>query len=247
MGVAAVLEAVIIGLIASQTAFVITTVYLHRSLAHRAVKLKRPVGFACRVMIWISTGTRPRQWVAVHRKHHAFTDKTGDPHSPAVFGFPAVQFGNAFLYRRVARNRATVARYARDLPRDRWDAMLFDHALVGLGIGVGVLIALFGWEIALIAAAVHASTYLLGGGAINAIGHKWGKRPFHNLATNNQWLAWLVAGEGLHNNHHAATTSVRLSMAEGEVDPGWWAVRLLVLLRLATVRHITRVPTPSQT
>jgi stearoyl-CoA desaturase (Delta-9 desaturase) len=246
VGVATVFEAVIIGLVTSQIAFVITTVFLHRALAHRAVNLRRPVGFACRIVIWISTGTRPRQWVAVHRKHHAFTDKNGDPHSPVVFGFSAVQFGNAVLYRRVARNRAAVARYARDLPRDRWDALIFDHALVGLGIGVGLLIAVFGWEIALIAAAVHASVYLLGGGAINAIGHKWGKRPFQNLATNNQWLAWLVAGEGLHNNHHAATTSGRLSMAEGEVDPGWWAIQLLVLLRLATVRHVSRVPVPSQ-
>ena len=150
-----------------------------------------------------------------------------------------VQFGNALLYRRVARNPVAVSRYARDLPGDRWDTVLFDHALLGLGLGIGLLIAVFGWEIGLIAAVTHASVYLLGGGAINGIGHKWGKRPHDNLATNNQWLAWLVAGEGLHNNHHAATTSGRLSMAKGEFDPGWWAIRTLVLLRWATVRHDT--------
>ncbi len=243
--VPAVLEAVIIGLVTTQAAFVVTTVYLHRTLAHRAIKLKPPVSFACRVVIWIATGTRPRQWVAVHRKHHAFTDKEGDPHSPAVFGFSAVQFGNAILYRRVARNRDAVARYARDLPGDRWDKLLFDHALLGLGVGIAILVGLFGWEIGLIAAAVHATAYILGGGAINAIGHTWGKRPHDNLATNNQWLAWLVAGEGLHNNHHAATTSGRMSMAQGEIDPGWWAVRILVLLRLATVRHMPRAAAPS--
>lgn len=247
MRVTTVFEAVVIGVIASQVGFVVTTVYLHRSLAHRAITLKPPVAFACRIVIWVSTGTRPRQWVAVHRKHHAFTDKAGDPHSPAVFGFSAVQFGNAYLYRRVSRNRAAVARYARDIRGDRWDAVLFNHALLGLAIGVGLLIALFGWEIALMAAAIHATTYVLGGGAINAVGHKWGKRPHDNLATNNQWLAWLVAGEGLHNNHHAATTSGRLSMARGEVDPGWWAVQLLVVLRFATVRHSTRVAAPART
>lgn len=123
--------------------------------------------------------------------------------------------------------------------------MLFDHALLGLGIGIGLLVGLFGWEVGLIAAAVHAATYVLGGGAINAIGHKWGKRPHDNLATNNQWLAWLVAGEGLHNNHHAATTSGRLSMAKGEVDPGWWIVRMLVLVRLAMVRHNPRTAEPT--
>ena len=101
---------------------------------------------------------------------------------------------------------------------------------------------MFGWEIGLIAAVTHASVYLLGEGPSTAIGHKWGKRPHANLATNNQWLAWFVAGEGLHNNHHAATTSGRMSMAKGEIDPGWWAIKLLVLLRWATVRHDSCCP-----
>ena len=244
--VPAVLEAVLIGLLISQVAFVVTTVYLHRTLAHRAITLKPPVAFACRVVIWMATGTRPRQWVAVHRKHHAHTDKEGDPHSPVVFGFPQVQFGNAILYRRVARNPVAVSRYARDLPGDRWDRVLFNHALLGLGLGVALLVWAFGWEIGLIAAFVHASVYLLGGGAINGIGHKWGKRPHDNLATNNQWLAWFVAGEGLHNNHHAVTTSGRLSMAKGEIDPGWWAIRVMVLFHWAAVRHETLAPSPSR-
>ena len=71
---------------------------------------------------------------------------------------------------------------------------------------------LIGWQLALVAAGVHAAYYLLGGGAINAVGHRWGRRPYDNKATNNQWLAWLVVGEGLHNNHHAAATSSRLSL-----------------------------------
>ncbi len=104
----AVLEAVLIGLLISQVAFVVTTVYLHRALAHRAITMKRPVAFACRIVIWMSTGTRPRQWVAVHRKHHAHTDEEGDPHSPVIFGYSWVQFGNALLYRRVARNPVAV-------------------------------------------------------------------------------------------------------------------------------------------
>jgi stearoyl-CoA desaturase (delta-9 desaturase) len=243
---AVLVEAVLIGLLTSQIAFVVTTVYLHRALAHKAITMRPSVAFACRFIIWMSTGTRPRQWVAVHRKHHAHTDKEGDPHSPVVFGYSLVQFGNALLYRRVARNREQVARYARDLPEDRWDKVLFNHALLGLALGIGLLVALFGWEIALVASAVHASIYLLGGGAINGIGHKWGKRPHDNLATNNQWLAWFVAGEGLHNNHHAVTTSGRLSMAKGEVDPGWWAIRVLVLLRWATVRHDKLAVKPSR-
>jgi stearoyl-CoA desaturase (delta-9 desaturase) len=230
--------AVLIGLVLAEFSFFVTTVYLHRALAHRAVTLSPATLAVCRFLIWMGTGTRPRQWVAVHRKHHAFTDKEGDPHSPFMFGYPAVQFGNVGLYRKVARDPVVVARYARDLPADRWDRWLFDRALLGLAIGVLILVAVLGWELGLVAALVYAATYLLGGGAINAVGHWWGKRPYDNLATNNQWLAWLVAGEGLHNNHHEATTSARLSHFKREFDPGWWAVRLLVALRLAVVRRV---------
>lgn len=228
---------VLIGLLTCELAFLATTVYLHRALAHRAVTLSAPVTAVCRAVIWIATGTRPRQWVAVHRKHHAFTDREGDPHSPLVSGYPMVQFANAVLYRRFSKDPAVVARYARDLPQDRWDRVLLDHAGLGLGIGIAWLVWLFGWEVGLVASGVHASAYLLGGGAINGIGHKWGSRPHDNLATNNQWLAWLTVGEGLHNNHHAASTSASLSLAKGEFDPGWWAIRALVRLHGASVRH----------
>jgi len=236
------LIAIVVGLLISQVALLISTVYLHRCLSHRALRLSAGVRGTCRVLIWASTGMRPRQWVAVHRKHHAFTDTERDPHSPVILGFARVQFANALLYRKVARDPATTARYARDIPADRWDRLLFDHAVIGLGLGVGLLVIFFGWQLALVAGAVHATYYLLGGGAINAIGHRWGRRPFDNLATNNQWLAWLVVGEGLHNNHHAATTSSRFSLAGGEVDPGWWFICLLVRLRCATLRDTNTVP-----
>ncbi|MGH9075009.1 MAG: fatty acid desaturase, partial [Acidimicrobiales bacterium] len=212
-----VLLAVVVGLATCQVALFLTTVYLHRALSHRAVTLSPWVTMTSRVMLWVTTGIRPRQWVAVHRKHHAYTDVEGDPHSPILEGFATVQFANVALYRREAKDGATVARYARDLPPDRLDRALFDHALPGLAVGVAVLVGILGWELALLAAAVHMVTYLLASGAINAIGHAFGKRPFENLATNNQWLAFLVAGEGLHNNHHAAPTSARFALAKGQV------------------------------
>jgi stearoyl-CoA desaturase (delta-9 desaturase) len=232
-----VVLAVVIAFLLAQFSLFLTTIYLHRGLAHRALTLSPRTVAVCRILLWVTTGIRPRQWVAVHRKHHAFTDKEGDPHSPFLFGYAAVQFGNVGLYRKVARDPVAVARYARDIPADRWDRWFFDHALLGLALGVLVLVVLIGWPLALVVVVVYTPLYLLGGAAINAVGHWFGKRPYDNLATNNQWLAWIVAGEGLHNNHHAATTSARLSLAKGEVDPAWWIVRLLVLLRLAVVRH----------
>src|SRR5437899_2290711 len=138
------LVAVVAGLAVCQLAAVVTTVYLHRTLAHRALTLSSGVTAVARLLTWITTGIRPRQWVAVHRKHHAFTDVEGDPHSPVLRGFAAVQLGNVALYRQVARDEETVRRYARDLPPDRWDRVLFDHALFGLAVGIAILCLAFG-------------------------------------------------------------------------------------------------------
>ncbi len=229
--------AVVVGLAICQVALFLTTVYLHRALSHRALRLRPWLAAACRTILWVTTGIKARQWVAVHRKHHAFTDIAGDPHSPVLRGYAAVQFGNVGMYRKVANDEATVARYARDLPPDRWDRVLFDHALLGLAIGIGLASEVFGWRIALLASAVHMVSYLLLNAAVNAVGHTFGARPRPGFATNSQWLAWLTAGEGLHNNHHSAPTSAHLALVKGEIDPSWWAIRIGRRFGWLTVRH----------
>jgi stearoyl-CoA desaturase (Delta-9 desaturase) len=233
------LAAVIVGLVVCQVAIFLTTIVLHRTYAHKAVTLTPWLMFVCRALIWITTGIKPREWAAVHRRHHAFTDVEGDPHSPALSGFKTVQFGNVVLYRKAARDGVTVDRYAKDLAPDRWDRVLFDHGLIGLGVGIGILFAVFegNWRLVAVAAGVHVVSYLLLNSAVNAIGHRYGKRPYLGLAGNSQWLALLTAGEGLHSNHHAAPTSARLSFRRGELDPGWWVITLWRRWRWATVRH----------
>jgi stearoyl-CoA desaturase (Delta-9 desaturase) len=230
-------RALLAALLVTQAATFATTVYLHRALAHRALQVHPAVAMVFRVVIWIMTGIAPRAWVAVHRKHHAFSDTPEDPHSPIVLGFWAVQLGNVKLYRDTIRDGVTVTKYSRDLPPDRLDRALFDHALLGLSIGIGFLVVVLGWSTGLLAAGIHTVAYLGTSAAINAVGHSFGKRPYANLATNNQWLAWLSGGEGLHNNHHAAPTSARFALDRGQVDPGWWLVRLLVRADLASIRH----------
>jgi stearoyl-CoA desaturase (delta-9 desaturase) len=228
---------VLAALAVTQLAIFLTTIYLHRALSHRAVTLAGPVSFTMRVLLWITTGIKPRQWVAVHRKHHAFTDVDGDPHSPVLEGFAAVQFGNVGMYRRALRDGELVRRYAKDLPPDAWDKVLFDRAWLGLGIGITILCLTLGVWWGLAAAVLHTVVYLLLNAAINAVGHTYGRQPRANTSTNSQWLAWLTAGEGLHNNHHAAPTSARFSLDKGNLDPGWWVVRALEKVRLAKVRH----------
>ncbi len=225
-----------IGIAISVFANLCTTIYAHRALSHRALTLAAPAAFVFRVLMWISTGIRPRQWVAVHRKHHAFTDVEGDPHSPKLLGWVQVQMRNVALYRKEANNPETLARYAKDLPADKWDRVLFDHALLGLGVGVALLVLAAGWKVGLIAAFAHLNMYLATNAAVNAIGHHFGRRPYDNNAGNLQWLAWFTGGEGLHNNHHAAPTSARLSHRRWEFDPGWWVISVLRRLGLAKVR-----------
>jgi stearoyl-CoA desaturase (Delta-9 desaturase) len=229
--------ALVTGFVVAQLATLVTTVWLHRTLSHRAMTLAPAATRVFRVVTWMTTGIRPRQWVAVHRKHHAFTDVAGDPHSPVLEGFARVQLGNVGLYRRAARDELVVARYAKDLPPDAWDRVVFDHAIPGLLIGIVLLCLLFGPWLGLLAAAMHTVSYLMLNAAVNAVGHTWGRRPHGNTARNSQWLAWLTSGEGLHNNHHAAPTSARLALRRGEIDPGWWLVRVLERLGQATVRH----------
>src|SRR3979409_814157 len=154
--VAALVGAVVV----TQLALFVTTIWLHRALSHRAMTGTPGLTRLFRVVTWITTGIRPRQWVAVHRKHHAFTDVEGDPHSPKLLGWVRVQFTNAALYRREARNPETVRRYAKDMRPDWSDRHVFDHALVGLALGIGVLIVVLGPVWGLGAAGGHTALCL---------------------------------------------------------------------------------------
>jgi|SRR5581483_573689 len=232
-----VLFALVVGFAVCQLATLATTIFLHRTLSHRALSMKPWLRFLFRCLVWITVGIRPRQWVAVHRKHHAFTDVDGDPHSPRLLGWVTVQFGNVALYRKVANDPEQVRRYARDLPADRWDRVLFDHSWLGLAIGITFLVVVFGPLVGLLAAAFHTVLYLMLNAAVNAITHTFGSRPNGNTATNLQWLALLTLGEGLHNNHHAAPTSAKFSLNRREIDLGWPLIALGQKLGWVTVRH----------
>src|ERR671928_705738 len=128
----------------TQASVFATTVYLHRVLAHRSLTVRPAVALVFRLTIWIMTGISPRAWVAVHRRHHAFSDTPQDPHSPVILGFWAVQLGNVKLYRDTIRDGVTVTKYSKDLPPDRLDRMFFDHALAGVAIGIGFLMWVLG-------------------------------------------------------------------------------------------------------
>ena len=241
-----ILLALIIGIGVTTLANICTTVFLHRGLSHRAITFSRPAHAVFKTLTWLSTGIKVREWVAVHRKHHAHTDTPDDPHSPAVSGWKTVQIKNLVMYRRAAHDQANVDKYAKDLAPTKWDRHLFDYSALGLVIGTAGLVLVFGWQVGLLAAFVHVNYYLAGSAAVNAIGHHFGRRPYANSATNLQWLAFVTAGEGLHNNHHAAPTSAKFAHRWYQIDPGWFVIKPLTWLRLARVRLSELRLTPSQ-
>src|SRR3954467_13227158 len=97
-----ILPSLVFAFVITEITILATTVYLHRGLSHRALTVKPAAALPFRFLLWITTGMRPREWVAVHRKHHAATDTVDDPHSPIVHGFWRVQLGNVGLYKKVA-------------------------------------------------------------------------------------------------------------------------------------------------
>jgi stearoyl-CoA desaturase (Delta-9 desaturase) len=232
------LVALAVGVVVMQISTLATTVYLHRGVTHRAVNIKPAAAVPLRFIIWVTTGMRPREWAAVHRRHHAKVDTVDDPHSPLVLGFWRVQLGNVFMYHRAVHDREQVARYSKDLPPDRLDRMFFDHDVLGPLLGTAFLCAVLGWPTGLLAAGIHLVLYVGVNSAVNAVGHTYGQRSDATTsATNNQLLAFFTMGEGQHNNHHAAPTSAKFSFERGQVDAGWRVVQLMQRFGWLTVRH----------
>jgi stearoyl-CoA desaturase (delta-9 desaturase) len=174
----------------TQVAAFSTTIYLHRGVTHRALALHPAIAWCFRFALWITTGLSTREWVAVHRKHHMYPDKEGDPHSPHLHGFWSVQLGNVFYYVREARNGDTVEKYARDIKPDGWDRWLVNHGFLGPIIGTAALCGLIGGGWGLLAAGLHGvvNVFFLSS-SISALCHARGYRMFENTATNIGWLA----------------------------------------------------------
>ena len=212
-----------------------TTIYLHRCATHKALELHPAVAFLFRLALWLTTGLRTREWVAVHRKHHAFTEVEGDPHSPHLHGFWSVQLGNVFHYVKEAHNTETLDRYARDINEDIWDRTLFRVGFVGPLTGYVLLGLLMGFWWAALASVIHLIMYVFVlSSSINGLCHYVGYRNFDNTATNIRIVALLTGGEGLHNNHHGHPRSPKFSFRPREIDPSWPLIRLLIALGLAT-------------
>jgi stearoyl-CoA desaturase (delta-9 desaturase) len=222
--------------ILAQLATFATSIYLHRALAHRSLVLTPLASVFFRMLLWLLSGQNQQQWVAVHRKHHTFVDREGDPHSPLLLGFWRVQLWNVYYYVREARNPDTVRRFAPDLTPDWWERRVFSWGWTGLGLGTALVGLALGWWQGVLAMLGHGVLYMFVlAPLINGLGHWWGGQNFGNTAYNSRVLAWLTGGESLHNNHHAFPRSPKFSLRRSELDPSWIAIRLMAALRLLEI------------
>jgi stearoyl-CoA desaturase (delta-9 desaturase) len=237
---------VVAALALTHITIVAVTVFLHRHQAHRALDLHPVASHFFRFWLWLTTGMVTREWVAVHRKHHAKCDTPEDPHSPRIYGIARVLFGGVFLYVKAARDPHTLERYGNGTPDD-WLERNFYAKYQSLGlilmglIDVGVFGAVPG---ALIVLTQIAWIPFWAAGVINGVGHYWGYRHWSTPDWSTNIAPWgiLIGGEELHNNHHAFATSAKLSNKWYEVDIGWGYICGLEAVGLAKVKHVA--PTP---
>jgi stearoyl-CoA desaturase (Delta-9 desaturase) len=254
-GVRVVDVALLVGLYAAGGLGV--TVGFHRLFSHRAFVAGPAVRTGLAVLGSITLQGPVTQWVTDHRKHHAFADRPGDPHSPhtsgggvrgALAGFFHSHVGWMFVTKGMERGEI----YGRDLFEDPLirtiDRLYLVWVLVSLlvpfGVGwlvrgtLGGAVEALAWGGLLRIFLFHHATF-----CVNSVCHLFGRRPYETRdRSRNNWVVAVVTfGEGWHNNHHGFPRSARLGLTPGQVDPGWWLVRALERAGLAVA---VRTPRP---
>ena len=215
------------------------TIFLHRAQAHRALDLGPIPSHFFRLWLWLTTGMVTKEWVAIHRKHHAKCETEDDPHSPQTRGIKTVLLTGSELYRSEAKNQETLAKYGHHTPDDWLERNLYSR-FSWQGVGLMLLVDLY--VFGAIGAAVWAVQMLwipiTAAGIINGLGHWWGYRNFESPDASTNVSPWgiVIGGEELHNNHHTYPTSAKLSVKPYEFDIGWMYIRILETLGWAKVR-----------
>jgi len=226
-------------LIVTHITIICVTLYLHRGQAHRGIVFTPVLEHFMRAWLWLTTGMVTKQWVAIHRRHHRYSDQEGDPHSPHVYGIGRVLFRGAGLYHSASKDADMVAQYGAGTPDDWMERNVYTaHSRLGILLMLLIDVALFGawgvliWGIQMIWIPWWAA------GVINGIGHWWGYRNGETKDHSRNIVPWdiVVGGECLHNNHHLDPANPRLSRRWFEFDAGWMWLGVFRLVGLARLR-----------
>lgn len=234
-------QIVLYALVTTHITIASVTIYLHRHQAHRAMDLHAIPSHFFRFWLWLGTGQVTKEWVSIHRKHHAKCETVDDPHSPQAHGIKKVFWQGAELYRAESKNKETITKYGHATPNDWIERNLYTRfSWQGVGLMMIIDLALFGaaglsvWAVQMVWIPVTAA------GIINGIGHYWGYRNFEapDASTNISPWGIMIGGEELHNNHHTYPTSAKFSVKPYEFDIGWGYIRALEMMGLAKVKKV---------
>ena len=232
-------QTVVLTLVLTHITIASVTIYLHRHQAHRSLDLHPAIAHFFRLWLWMTTGMQTKEWAAIHRKHHAKCETVDDPHSPQIKGIKTVFWSGAELYRLECLNAETMQKYGHGTPDDWLENNVYSRfPWQGVALMLIINLTLFGavglsvWAVQMLWIPVTAA------GIINGIGHYWGYRNFEAVDASTNISPWgiLIGGEELHNNHHTYPTSAKLSVKKYEFDIGWFYIRVLETLKLATVK-----------
>ena len=228
-------------LVATQLTIFAVTLYLHRSQAHRGVDFHPLIAHFFRFWTWLTTSMITKEWVAIHRKHHAKCETEEDPHSPMHKGIKTVFWRGVELYREARGMRADIEQYGKGAPSDWIERKLYTpYATLGPTVLLFISFGLFGFAGIAIWAIQMAWIPFWAAGVVNGLGHWWGYRNFEttDTATNlTPWGVW-IGGEELHNNHHAFPSSAKFALRRWEFDIGWAVIKGLEKVRLAKVLRV---------
>ncbi len=215
------------------------TIFLHRSQAHRSVDLGPVPSHFFRFWLWLGTGMVTREWVAIHRKHHAKCETEDDPHSPQTRGLDTVMWRGAELYRAESANAETIAKFGHGTPQDWMERNVYGrYSALGVSLMLLLDLALFGALGATVWAVQMLWIPFWAAGVVNGIGHFWGYRNFEATDASTNLVPWglVIGGEELHNNHHTYPTSAKFSVKRYEFDIGWAYIRLMQAVGWAKVK-----------
>lgn len=230
---------IIYTLIVTHITIICVTLYLHRGQAHRSIEFHPVLEHFMRAWLWLTTGMVTRQWVAIHRKHHRYSDVEGDPHSPHVYGIRQVFFKGAVLYHEASKDKSMVDAYGTGCPDDWLERNVYTpHSRLGIGLLFLFNIGVWGWPGALIWGIQMIWIPLWAAGVINGIAHWTGYRngTTRDHSRNIFPIGIIIGGECLHNNHHLEPANPKLSRRWFEFDIGWMWLGLFRLLGLARLR-----------
>jgi len=232
-------QIVLYALLTTHITIASVTIFLHRAQAHRALDLHAIPSHFFRLWLWLGTGQVTKEWVSIHRKHHAKCETEEDPHSPQTRGIKTVLLTGAELYRAESKNKETLSKYGHGTPDDWLERNVYSRfSWQGVGLMMIIDLALFGAAGLAVWALQMAWIPITAAGIINGLGHWWGYRNFEAVDASTNISPWgiLIGGEELHNNHHTYPTSAKLSVKPFEFDIGWMYIRILQIAGLATVR-----------